>query len=136
LREHINAFTTALSKGDFVRAFTLCPAMTWKKPEFADPRDTAFFENFLSHAIFQAIDGQEVIEGSTYSEDDPKSWCKLITPPKAVNYEDMNLEVPDKEGEVLANVHLKGECTDITGRYRLVQRDGRWLLTLSGFEIM
>ncbi len=137
LEKHIDAFMTALSKAEIEKAFTLCPALTWKKPELADPKDKKFFERFLGHALFEAIESQEVIEGLEFDEGDPASWLGFITPPSKVKFKDVNLSAPEQgEGEVLFNVHLRREVTDITARFRLLERGGGWILAFSSFEVM
>lgn len=142
LERHINAFVTELSKADFAAAFELCPALLkmGNTPTFLDPSDKKRVRAFVSHALFQAIEAQEIFEDQEeeIAEDEPKKWCKLITPPAKVKYEDLNLDAPEpgQTGEVLANVHLCAEATDITGRYRLLQMDGEWVLAFSNFEVM
>ncbi|MBX3233425.1 MAG: hypothetical protein KIT84_37640 [Labilithrix sp.] len=107
----------------------------------------------LSHAMFSSIDGQHAVRDDLggAKADDPATWCKLVTPPGDVGF-DMSLDFPNDsgeeyddvpddtrasgDGEVLANVHLKGESTDITGRYTLMTKDGVWTLAFSNFDVM
>jgi hypothetical protein len=41
-----------------------------------------------------------------------------------------------EDGEVLANVHLCGEVTDITARYYLMEHEGKWVLAFMNFDVM
>ena len=144
VKKHINEFIEALSKADFQKAFTLCPVKkTWKKPGFFDPSEPTFpkfVRKFVEHALFSAIDGQECMEDfeDEIEPSKPESWCRFITPPGKLGYADLALTMPDKdsEGEVLANVALNDEISDITGRYELVLRDEKWVLSFSNFDVM
>jgi hypothetical protein len=152
--ERIDAFLSAFQHGDLGAAFRHCPPLVFVKgegPVLRTDLDDDALARHLSHAMFMAIDGQEVVEtqlGNAIAED-PRTWCALITPPSRVGYADVNLDFPGGEGvddpddtvateagEVLANVHLGGEVTDITGRYELVERDGAVLLAFANFDVM
>lgn len=64
----------------------------------------------------------------------PATWLSGITPPAELEYEDLELEVDDDE--VIANVYLDGEVTDIACRYRLKEKKGTWHLYFENFDIL
>ena len=141
VRARINTFITELQKANFSVAFSICPAITrsGKKPTFLDTTKAAAVSKFVGHALFQAIEGQEAIEVlvEPVIEASPVTWCGLLTPPSKVKYKDLNLSMPEGErGEVLANLHLTREVTDVTGRYELLSVEGGWLLAFSNFGVM
>lgn len=155
LKERIDAFLRAFHAADFDEAFRQCPPLVYEKDKGMILRPglaAAERAQHLSHAMFQAIDGQSAIEGKASGAvaTKPETWCMFITPPKEVDYADLSLQFPggdddddgpddaraEEEGEVLANVHLEGEVTDITGRYSLMQHDGKWILAFENFDVM
>ena len=127
IKSRIDEFMRALQRADLVQAFALCPL------EGVDVSDRAALFEYLSHAMFQFLDEAE---GAQLEE--PHTWLRSLTPPSECSYEDFALEIDDDEdgGEVLANVYLNGEVSDITARYDLNKRSGRWLLTFENFDIM
>ncbi|MBS2017445.1 MAG: hypothetical protein JST00_31470 [Deltaproteobacteria bacterium] len=157
LKTRIDAFLRAVHAADFEGAFEHCPPCTFVKGEGMKVRAGLRgkeLADHLAHSMFQAIDGQSAVEEELASAraDAPETWCKLITPPADVDYDSLSLDFPNEsgeeyddvpddtrassDGEVLANVHLKGECTDITGRYLLLEEGGVWTLAFSNFDVM
>lgn len=156
LKGRINAFLRAFRDGDLTTAFAQCPPMTFVKGEGLKVRTDltgAALAEHLSHAMFQFVEGQsvaeEALEGAVAAE--PSTWCRVITPPGDVEYESLALDFPGRDeddddapdetratedGEVLANVHLCGEVTDITARYYLLEHDGKWVLAFGNFDVM
>ena len=157
IKSRIDAFLRAFNAGDLKAAFEQCPPVKFVKGEGMTLR-TGLGEQELaqiaSETMFQFIKGQSVVDDEIKSAkaDEPMTWCKLVTPPADYDYEGLSFEfssdseeeyddVPDDtaandSGEVLANVRLKGEETDITARYALLEKDGVWSLGFSNFDVM
>lgn len=160
LQQRIDAFMTALSAADLKRAFAICPCT-----EFESANKAKMFE-YLEHAMFQFLvdseededdedaddddedeDDEEDEEESDDDEDEddeeadepavlekPKTWLTMITPPSECDFDDFQLEV---EGdEVMANVYVDGEVSDITARYRLEKKKNGWRLCFENFDVM
>lgn len=163
LKARIDAFLRAFQKGDLTTAFRQCPPMVFVKDEglkVQEDLEGAELIEHLSHTVFQFLEGQSVAEDALEDAvaEDPSTWVGVITPPGDVDFEDLSLdfpwrdedddedydeddEVPDEtrakeEGEVLANVHLCGECTDITAKYYLMEYEGKWVLCFGNFDVM
>lgn len=157
IKARIDAFLRAFHAGNVTAAFEQCPPLVWVKDEGMKLRTDLHGEELgehLSHAMFQFIEGQHVVKGdlANAKADRPETWCKLITPPGDVDFADLSLDFPNEsgeeyddvpddaraseDGEVLANVHLNGEATDITGRYQLLNEGGVWTLAFSNFDVM
>jgi len=157
IKARIDAFLRAFHSGDLKGAFEHCPPVKFVKGEgmrletgLAEPE----LAKRVAETMFQFIEGQSVVEDdlATAKADEPATWCKLVTPPADYDYDGLSFEfssdsdeeyddVPDDtvandSGEVLANVRLKGESTDITGRYALLEKDGVWSLGFSNFDVM
>lgn len=91
--------------------------------------------------MFPSIEGQRAVatmrKGGAAAK--RETWAKVITPPSGGGYAELSLDSPagddedraGEEEEVLANVHLAGEVTDITGRYRLERFEGGWVLSFA-----
>lgn len=161
LKERIDAFLRAVHEARFDDAFAICPLESFVQGTgmvIKTGLDAAAIREQLQATMFQFIEAQQIVRQALQSAkaDDPTTWCHLITPPAEVDFEDISLDFPfdDEEsdvedvedapdstraaedGEVLANVHLRREVTDITGRYALTEHDGRWILTFHNFDIM
>jgi len=161
LKARIDAFLRAVHEARFDEAFSICPLESFVKGTGmvvqTDLPPEAIREQ-LRATMFQFIEGQQVVREvlASAKAEDPRTWCAWITPPGEVGFEDICLEFPfddededaddledapdstraTEDGEVVANVHLRGEVTDITGRYALTEHDGRWILTFHNFDIM
>lgn len=134
IREHLDRFTRALATGNLEAAFALCPVY---EGELKDPTDRAFYETYIGHAIFQFVDQQAAIEGEVYVADKPETWLRFVSPMSEISDDELGFEMPPRgEGEILANVALKGEVTDITGRWHVAEVDGRWHVCFSNFDIL
>lgn len=156
LKARVDAFLRAFRDGDLTAAFRQCPPTTFVKGEGLKVRTDltgAALAEHLAHAMYQFVEGQsvaeEALEGAVAT--DPSTWCRVITPPGDVEFESLALDFPGRDeddddaaddtratedGEVLANVHLCGEVTDITARYYLREHEGKWVLAFMNFDVM
>ncbi len=126
IQQRIAAFMGALSTADLQRAFAICPC-----DAFDPANKEAMFEH-LEHAMFQfMIISKEGAEEAPVLEK-PETWLTGITPPSSS--EELQLEVSGDE--VMANVFINGEVTDITARYRLEENDQVWGLRFENLDVM
>jgi hypothetical protein len=135
VKARIDEFTAALARGDLTSAFQICPVVV--DGETKHPADKAFFEGYLDHAVYQFLDGQSALDGEELDEDNKASWLRFLTSPLSHGEDELGFEMPDAEGgEVLINVPLKSEMTDITARYRIKDAAGKWHLYFENFDVM
>lgn len=161
LKTRIDAFLRAIRDARFEEALAICPLEAFVKGEGMVLRiglSKGELREQLRSTMFQFIESQRVVRDALESAkaEDPETWCTLITPPSDVDFEDICLDFPFEsedededeledapdstratgDGEVLANVHLAGEVTDITARYSLGEREGKWFLAFHHFDVM
>jgi hypothetical protein len=161
IKARIDAFLRAFCQGELGQAFRLCPPLVYTEGQGMSLRSDlsgAELAEHLSHAMYQFIEMQSAAADALANAvaTEPATWCQVVTPPGDADYADLSLEfpgvydedddieldeVPDdaratEEGEVLANVHILGEVTDITGRYSLERHGDGWILAFSNFDIM
>jgi len=113
IKKRIDTFLRAFHDGKIEAAFAICPAIVWTEQGMAVKPGLSKDKllEHLSHAVFQFL--EEEVDGAAL--EDVEKWCKVITPPSEVDYEDIALEVPGtdsdadddrakatQEGEVLA----------------------------------
>ncbi len=128
IQQRIVAFMGALATAELERAFAICPC-----DAFDPANKEAMFEH-LEHAMFQfMIISKEGAEEAPVLEK-PETWLSGITPPPSSELEALQLEISGDE--VMANVFIDGEVTDITARYRLEEKDQVWRLHFENLDIM
>ena len=136
VRARIEQFMNTLATGDLEASFAVVPIYDYKDG-IKDPNDRAYNAEHVQHAMFQFIDRQRVLKGERIVAAEPKTWLRFVEAPSKFSDDDLSFEMPEQaEGEVLINVGLKGEMTDITARLTIVNEDGGWYLCFSNFDIM
>jgi hypothetical protein len=140
IKLHINEFLTAISQFNFDHAFYLCPVYTYEsKKLIADNSQAPYTANSVAN-MYDLIDGYGYLDDHKKNHKisffDFQSWCHHITPPKLVDYENVNLDVHSESGEVLANVHIDYQVTDITSIFSLVKEDSVWVLCFKMFKVL
>jgi hypothetical protein len=120
VQEQIDQFFRAVAAGDFRGAFSLCP-------QVASDADT--------EAVMEHMKG-EMVGWDYVPPEDAEHWYRHITPPADVAYEGVNLAMPDNEGEVLANVIVDRQATDLTAFFNLTKQGDHWGLRFRMFHVM
>jgi hypothetical protein len=129
VRDHIDRFFRAVHDADLTRAIALCPIYTYRDPLLLGPDDEAGVAGVRENI-------QDILGGYDYIDIDDEAWPTHVTPPSEVGYAQLGLVVPDDKGDVLANVFVDGEVTDVTAIFALVSAGGAWQLAFKMLKVM
>lgn len=134
--DRVEEFIEKLADGELEAAFTICPVFD-PQQGLVEADDTSFFESFLHHAVYQFLEAYAE-EDDAMDEDDPISWLAIITPLSEITDEDWNIEMPeeDEESEVVVDLAIQGELSDISARFDLIEMDGDWLLCFGNLDVL
>lgn len=135
VKARIDEFIAALARADLATAFEICPVVA--EGETKHPADKAFFDVYLDEAIYQFIEEQSALDGETLDPDNKETWLRFLTSPLSHGAEELAFEMPGGgPGEVVINVPVKSQMTDITARFRLADAAGKWHLYFENFDIL
>ena len=124
VRARIESFFQAIHARDFEEAFTLCPLLTGRELVGADEAD-------------EALDAmRETLAYDGYVDDEDPRWYRHVTPPSGAEYENMDLVVPDGDGDVTANVFVDDQVSDITAVFALIGTGDTWTLAFKQLKVM
>jgi hypothetical protein len=127
IRDRIEAFFQAIHGNRVEDAFTLCPLATERGLVGADEVDD----------VDRALDAmRDVLAYDGYVDDEDPRWYRHVTPPSGAEYENVDLIVPDGDGDVLANVFVDDQVSDITAVFALMGTGDRWTLAFRRLQIL
>lgn len=129
VRDQVEAFFQAVHAADMVGAFALCPIYTYGDPLLVSHDDADAVGNAIASM-------RETLLGYDYVDAGDPAWHARVTPPSRVDFAQLELALPQAEGDTLANVFIDDEVTDVTCIYALLERDGRWQLAFKMFKVM
>jgi hypothetical protein len=95
----------------------------------------------VGHDDTTAVEGaienmKETLAGYDSIEHDDESWHERVTPPGRVQFQQINLALPEDQGDTPANVFVDDEVTDASCILSLIERAGRWQLAFKMFKVL